>query len=134
MPASGYTISSVGEPCHNASMGGTSADRLVIFLNTPGGSAETVEKMVEVVRYHYGEVFFVVPDYAMSAGTIFCTSGDKIFMDYSSALGRLPSAILGRLAEIIWIYSRAWLTLGIFEPAALNGEPVLVSCPRDSCT
>ena len=53
-------------------------DRLVMFLNTPGGSAEAVEKIVEILRYHYKEIYFVVPDYAMSAGTILCMSGDKI--------------------------------------------------------
>src|SRR5947209_2574014 len=50
-------------------------DRLVIFLNTGGGSAEIVEKMVDIIRHNYREVFFVVPDFAMSAGTIFCMSG-----------------------------------------------------------
>ena len=28
-------------------------NRLVILLNTPGGSAETVEKMVSIIRFHY---------------------------------------------------------------------------------
>ncbi len=70
-----------------------SRDRLVIFLNTPGGSAETVEKLVEIIRFHYSEVYFVVPDTAMSAGTIFCMSGDKIFMDYSSSLGPIDPQV-----------------------------------------
>lgn len=68
-------------------------ERLTVFLNTPGGSAETVEKMVEIIRFHYKEVYFVVPDYAMSAGTIFCMSGDKIFMDYSSSLGPIDPQV-----------------------------------------
>lgn len=68
-------------------------ERLVIFLNSPGGSAETVEKLVEIVRFHYQEVYFVVPDEAMSAGTIFCMSGDKIFMDYTSSLGPIDPQI-----------------------------------------
>lgn len=67
--------------------------RLVVFLNTPGGSAESVEKLVEIIRFHYKEVFFVVPDEAMSAGTIFCMSGDKIFMDYSSSLGPIDPQV-----------------------------------------
>jgi hypothetical protein len=67
--------------------------RLVIFLNTPGGSAETVEKLVEIIRFHYNEVYFVVPDEAMSAGTIFCMSGDKIFMDYTSSLGPIDPQV-----------------------------------------
>lgn len=68
-------------------------NRLTILLNTPGGSAETVEKMVKIIRYNYEEVYFVVPDYAMSAGTIFCMSGDKIFMDYSSSLGPIDPQV-----------------------------------------
>ncbi len=68
-------------------------DRLVVFINSPGGSAETVEKLVEIIRHHYKEVFFVVPDEAMSAGTIFCMAGDKIFMDYTSSLGPIDPQI-----------------------------------------
>jgi membrane-bound ClpP family serine protease len=68
-------------------------NRLVVFLNTPGGNAETVEKMVEIMRFHYAEVFFVVPDFAMSAGTILCMAGDRIFMDYSSSLGPIDPQV-----------------------------------------
>jgi hypothetical protein len=68
-------------------------NRLTILLNTPGGSAETVEKMVEIIRHHYDEVYFIVPDFAMSAGTIFCMSGDKIYMDYSSSLGPIDPQV-----------------------------------------
>lgn len=66
---------------------------LVVILNTPGGSAEVVEKMVEIMRFHYKEVFFVVPDYAMSAGTILCMSGNKLYMDYSSSLGPIDPQV-----------------------------------------
>jgi hypothetical protein len=68
-------------------------DRLTIILNTSGGSVETVEKLVGIVRHHYSEVYFVVPDYAMSAGTVFCMSGNKIFMDYSSSLGPIDPQV-----------------------------------------
>jgi len=72
-------------------------NRVAIFLTSPGGLAETVEKLVDIIRFHYLEVYFVVPDYAMSAGTIFCMSGDKIFMDYSSSLGPIdPQIFNGR--------------------------------------
>lgn len=67
---------------------------LSIVLRSPGGSAETAERMVSVVRHHYGTVNFVVPDYAMSAGTIFSMSGDRIYMDYSSALGPIDPQVL----------------------------------------
>jgi len=68
-------------------------NRLIIFLNTPGGSAETVEKLVEIIRFHYSEIYFIVPDEAMSAGTIFCMSGDKIYMDYTSSLGPIDPQV-----------------------------------------
>ena len=68
-------------------------ERLVFFLNTAGGSAEAAEKMVEIIRHHYGEVFFVVPDFAFSAGTILCMSGDRIYMDYSSSLGPIDPQV-----------------------------------------
>lgn len=68
-------------------------DKLTLILNTAGGSVEVVEKFVEIIRYHYKEVNFVVPDVALSAGTIFCMSGDKIFMDYSSSLGPIDPQV-----------------------------------------
>ena len=67
-----------------------------MFLTTPGGQAETVEKLVEVTRNHYQLVYIVVPVAAMSAGTIFCMSADKIFMDYSSSLGPIDPQVLDR--------------------------------------
>ena len=72
---------------------GANRKRLIVFLHTAGGSIETVEKMVEIIRHHYCEVYFVVPDEAMSAGTIFCMSGNKIYMDYSSSLGPIDPQV-----------------------------------------
>lgn len=68
-------------------------DKLSIIVNTPGGSAETVEKMVAITRQHYDIVDFIVPDSAMSAGTIFCMSGDNIYMDYSASLGPIDPQV-----------------------------------------
>ncbi|OYX11948.1 MAG: serine dehydrogenasease, partial [Rhizobiales bacterium 32-66-8] len=67
---------------------------LSIVLRTPGGSAETTERLVTVVRQHYATVNFIVPDTAMSAGTIFCMAGDRIFMDYSSSLGPIDPQVM----------------------------------------
>lgn len=66
---------------------------LVIILNTSGGYVESVEKMVEITRHFYQEVYFVVPDIAMSAGTIWCMSGDKIYMNYASSLGPIDPQV-----------------------------------------
>lgn len=68
-------------------------DRLYVILTTRGGSAEMVERYVNILRYHYAEVNFIVPDYAYSAGTVFCMSGDGIYMDYSSVLGPIDPQV-----------------------------------------
>ena len=77
------------------------SSNLVFILHTPGGVAEVVEKMVEIIRHHYPEVWFVVPDMAMSAGTILCMSGDKIFMDYSSALGPIDPQVANSEGHLV---------------------------------
>ena len=66
---------------------------IALFLRTGGGSAETAERMVNILRKHYEHVHFVVPDVAMSTGTILCMAGDKIYMDYSSSLGPIDPQI-----------------------------------------
>ncbi|MDQ1354430.1 MAG: hypothetical protein QG657_4739 [Acidobacteriota bacterium] len=67
--------------------------RLAVILDTVGGIAEVVERMVNTIRHYYDEVYFVIPDLAMSAGTIFAMSGDKIFMSYFSVLGPIDPQI-----------------------------------------
>lgn len=70
--------------------------RLAFCLKTPGGQAEAAEKIVEIVRHHYQEVYFIVPDMALSAGTMLCMSGDKIYMDYASSLGPIDPQVLDK--------------------------------------
>ncbi len=73
-----------------------------VVLRTVGGSAETTERMVSVLRKHYNQVNFIVPDVAMSAGTIFCMSGDKIYMDYASSLGPIdPQVALPDTGDLV---------------------------------
>ena len=71
-------------------------DKLFIILTTNGGSAIAVERYVNIIRHHYSEVNFIVPDKALSAGTIFCMSGNNIFMDYYSVLGPIDPQILNK--------------------------------------
>ncbi|MDR2438278.1 MAG: hypothetical protein LBE12_02755 [Planctomycetaceae bacterium] len=67
---------------------------LWVMLTTVGGSASAVERFVNIIRQHYKEVNFIVPDHAYSAGTIFCMSGDKIYMDYASVLGPIDPQVI----------------------------------------
>lgn len=66
---------------------------LYIILETRGGLIEPVEKVVEIIRNKYKKVHFIIPNQAMSAGTVFCMSGDKIFMSYKSSLGPIDPQI-----------------------------------------
>lgn len=68
-------------------------DTVAIILQTPGGVVEVVERIVGVIRYFYKEVIVVVPDQAMSAGTVLALSADKIMMDYFSRLGPIDPQI-----------------------------------------
>lgn len=61
--------------------------KLVALITSDGGSLHSVERCVQILRHHYEEVEFVVPDYCYSAGTVFCLSGDALHMDYFSVLG-----------------------------------------------
>lgn len=67
--------------------------RLAFNITTRGGDIEFVEVMVEIMRYHYDEVYFIVNNYAYSAGTILCMSGDKILMNYASSLGPIDPQV-----------------------------------------
>ncbi len=49
---------------------GKKAKKLVVILETEGGYIETVQRIVDILRKHYTEVDFVVPNFAMSAGTV----------------------------------------------------------------
>lgn len=76
-------------------------EKINIVLTTGGGSANVVERYVNILRKHYEEVNFIVPDYAYSAGTIFCMSGDNIFMDYFSVLGPIDPQVQNREGKLV---------------------------------
>lgn len=82
-------------------------EKLLVMITTNGGDALTVERIVNIFREHYSEVNFIVPDYAYSAGTILCMSGDNIYMDYYSALGPIDPQIQNK--EQKWVPALGYL-------------------------
>lgn len=72
-----------------------------IMLTTPGGSLNPVNRMVTILRHFYSEVNFIVPNFAYSAGTIFCMSGDNIYMNYYSALGPVDPQVQNREGKLV---------------------------------
>jgi len=71
----------------------SAAKRVAVVLDTPGGAVEVVERMVDTIRSFYDDVAYIIPDRAMSAGTIFAMSGDSIHMDYFSRLGPIDPQV-----------------------------------------
>lgn len=82
-------------------------DKLFVVLTTGGGSAIAVERYVNIMRHHYDEINFIIPDYAFSAGTIFCMSGDNIYMDYFSVLGPIDPQVQNK--EGNWVAALGYL-------------------------
>lgn len=65
-----------------------------IIIETPGGIAETVEDMVELIRSRHERVGAIIPGMAKSAGTIFSMAGDEILMCDTSALGPIDAQVV----------------------------------------
>jgi len=72
-----------------------------IFIISNGGSAETAERIVRLIRSAFNEVRFIVPHNAYSAATLMCFSGDELLMDRQGTLGPIDPQINGVPARAI---------------------------------
>jgi hypothetical protein len=79
----------------------TKRDKLVVIIETGGGLIDVAQRMANTMRKHYDYVSFVVPNYAMSAGTLLALSGNEILMDYYSVLGPIDPQIEGSKGMMI---------------------------------
>lgn len=83
-------------------------ENLLVLLETDGGSIETCERIADVFRHHYkGEVSFLIPNFAFSAGTILVMSGDRILMDYYSVLGPIDPQVQNKEGD--WVPALGYL-------------------------
>jgi len=64
-----------------------------LIIVTPGGSAQQVAKFVDKLRPRFNNVSFILPNMAMSAGTIFAMSGDEIIMAPNSYIGPIDPQV-----------------------------------------
>src|SRR5262245_54819258 len=72
----------------------TKRKKIGVVLETPGGIIEVVARIAHTIRYHYPDhVSIIVPNYAMSAGTVLAMAGDAIYMDYYSVLGPIDPQV-----------------------------------------
>jgi len=105
-------------------------DDLFVILATDGGTVEVVERIVRVLRHHYSEVKFIIPDRAMSAGALLDMSGDEIWMDYHSCLGPIDPQVVrdGRLEPALsYLAQYARLVDSSQHEALSTAELVLLS-------
>lgn len=74
---------------------------LGVVLETSGGVIEVVERIANTMRHHYdsGEISFIIPNMAMSAGTVLTMCGDRIFMNYYSVLGPIDPQVKSRTSD-----------------------------------
>ena len=74
-----------------------SDQRVVMNIETPGGSGEAAHDIARLLHDKYEEVYFLVAGEAKSAGTILVLSGDEILMTGSGSLGPIDAQMqIGR--------------------------------------
>ena len=80
-----------------------------VLVVTPGGLAQQVARFVDRLRSSFQKVSFVLPNMAMSAGTIFVMSGDEILMNSTAHIGPIDPQVPGRDGR--FVPAQALLTL-----------------------
>jgi hypothetical protein len=67
--------------------------KLTVILETGGGYMQPVQRIADTLHKHYDFVQFLVPNHAMSAGTVLAMCGNAILMDYYSVLGPIDPQV-----------------------------------------
>jgi hypothetical protein len=80
---------------------------LMVLLEPGGGYITVAERIAGILRHHYRRVDFVVPTYAMSAGTVLVMAGDAIHMDYASTLGPIDPQVMNKAGQ--WVPALGYL-------------------------
>jgi membrane-bound ClpP family serine protease len=86
-----------------------SCKEIDIIIVTPGGSAQQVAKFVNRLRPRFENVSFIIPNIAMSAGTIFVMSGDDIIMGPNAYIGPIDPQVVNK--DGLYVPAQAILTL-----------------------
>lgn len=92
-----------------------------ILIVTPGGLGQQVAKFVDRLRPRFDDVAFILPNIAMSSGTIFVMSGDEIIMDSRAYIGPIDPQIPNKNG--FFVPAQAILTL--IDEIQKRGEDLL---------
>ena len=81
-------------------------ENLDLMINSPGGSGEMAEKLIEMCRAHCRREFrVIVPNYAKSAATMVALGADMIVMGYLSELGPIDPQYTISVGNVIQMVS-----------------------------
>lgn len=94
---------------------------LDLILHTPGGDVGATESLIDYLRTMYGNnIRTIVPQLAMSGGTLLAFSGEKILMGAHSSLGPVDPQFGGVAAQsYMYEFERACKEVAE-HPATLN--------------
>jgi hypothetical protein len=67
--------------------------KLDLILETPGGSGEAAEDIVQLLRGRYDDLAVIVPGWAKSAGTIMAMAANEIVLGPTSAFGPIDAQL-----------------------------------------
>jgi ClpP class serine protease len=76
-------------------------DKVDILIATPGGLAHQVAQFVDATRRRFKDVSFIIPQIAMSAGTIWVLSGNEIIMDERAVIGPIDPQVIGKSGQFL---------------------------------
>lgn len=100
---------------------------LDLILHTPGGEAAATESIVDYLRKVFGtDIRAVVPQLAMSGGTMMACACNSILMGKQSSLGPIDPQIAGLPAHgIIEEFERAFQEIKIDKEKAYVWQPII---------
>ena len=92
-----------------------------VLIVTPGGLGAQVSQFVNTLRQRFDSVEFILPERAMSAGTLWALSGDRIWMDSRAFIGPIDPQV--RLKDGQFVSAQSVLIL--LDKIRQDGEAAL---------
>lgn len=107
---------------------------LDLFLHTPGGEVAATESIIDYLRAMFTDIRAVIPQLAMSGGTMIACSCDQIIMGKQSSLGPIDPQIGGMAAHgVIEEFERAVKeitanpnSVAVWQPIIAKYQPTLI--------
>lgn len=103
---------------------------LDLILHTPGGETAATESLVDYLRAMFPDIRAIVPQLAMSAGTMVALACSEIVMGKHSSLGPIDPQIMGIPAHgVIEEFDRARIEIGQRPEMIPVWQPLIAKYP-----